>query len=582
MHIYKIEIDNFRNFKKFTWKPSPGVNILFGHNGSGKTNLAEALSLVFSANTYETYFSTSDYYMGDENKQIRIQVWLDDIANVPAAISEHLQHINENDEFLPDDTHGNSKAVLIYQLESGADRAMEWCFFQQTQQSYCKVQDRKAVDFIHIDANRQPTKEVGLQTRSTFYKMSKDTISSEIERISKEIIRFANENLSQSTVLNNYLGTLKKLGSIDIIDKYELLLKNPESSWNSSGFELGTSVGDAKLSFERQSKGIQNLFLLLLMKRRLEGSGIVFIEELEQNLEPKYQRYITNEYRKLSVGQLFITSHSPDIICNFEYDHIHSLSAEKAIQLQGELDIADVKDIHRVNKKDFISALMSTSVLLVEGDSEYESFPIYSYHCGNTLNKYDIEIIRIGGKGNFKQYIDIFKKFGKVVYVLLDDDIDAKSQINTASVTADAVFVSQCCYEDLIIPHITSIAGNLDELVPFSIVIDKLKAIKSYDHENAARKDSKKKAVRDYILQSGVDIEKIESYVDLCSFVPLIKYVLHDSLASAYFARSIASILIESGNCPSFFTALAEHLSPSGKKLAIYSGDYTNVFKLNG
>jgi len=70
-----------------------------------------------------------------------------------------------------DDTQGNGKAIIIYQLESGLDHTMEWSFYQQIQQSFCKIKDRRAIDFIHIDANRQPLKEVGLQTRSAFYKI---------------------------------------------------------------------------------------------------------------------------------------------------------------------------------------------------------------------------------------------------------------------------------------------------------------------------------------------------------------------------------------------------------------------------
>lgn len=318
------------------------------------------------------------------------------------------------------------------------------------------------------------------------------------------------------------------------------------------------------------------------MKKRLEGSGIVFIEELEQNLEPKYQRYITNEYRRLPVGQLFITSHSPDIISNFGYDRIHSLSSESAISLQCELVTTDIKDIHRVNKKDFISALMSTSVLLVEGDSEYESFPLYSYHCGNLFNKYDIEIIRIGGKGKFKQYIDMFRRFGKTVYVLLDNDADARSQLNNASRTATAVFISQNCYEDLIMSSIPAISGSLDELIPFPVIRDKLLSIASYDYENSEHKDNKKKAVNDYMTQNSIDATQISSYNDLCTYAPLLQYILHDSFASAYFARTIANLIIELGTCPAFFSKLADHLSPTGKKLDIYDNDHTNVFRLNG
>lgn len=43
MQIELIKLKNFRNYEELTLSPHPGVNILFGQNGSGKTNLLEAI-----------------------------------------------------------------------------------------------------------------------------------------------------------------------------------------------------------------------------------------------------------------------------------------------------------------------------------------------------------------------------------------------------------------------------------------------------------------------------------------------------------------------------------------------------------
>lgn len=43
MQIESIKLRNFRNYEELTLAPHPGVNILFGQNGSGKTNLLEAI-----------------------------------------------------------------------------------------------------------------------------------------------------------------------------------------------------------------------------------------------------------------------------------------------------------------------------------------------------------------------------------------------------------------------------------------------------------------------------------------------------------------------------------------------------------
>ncbi len=46
MQIEAIRLKNFRNFSELVAGPfSPGINIFYGPNGSGKTNILEALSL---------------------------------------------------------------------------------------------------------------------------------------------------------------------------------------------------------------------------------------------------------------------------------------------------------------------------------------------------------------------------------------------------------------------------------------------------------------------------------------------------------------------------------------------------------
>jgi len=43
MYLRDLELDNFRNFKEFSNSFAPGVNLIYGENGAGKTNLLEAI-----------------------------------------------------------------------------------------------------------------------------------------------------------------------------------------------------------------------------------------------------------------------------------------------------------------------------------------------------------------------------------------------------------------------------------------------------------------------------------------------------------------------------------------------------------
>ena len=44
--IENIEFNNFRNFKEFKISFHDKLNILFGNNGCGKTNILEGISLI--------------------------------------------------------------------------------------------------------------------------------------------------------------------------------------------------------------------------------------------------------------------------------------------------------------------------------------------------------------------------------------------------------------------------------------------------------------------------------------------------------------------------------------------------------
>lgn len=46
MHISRLRVRNFRNFRKAEFQFQEGVNALIGENGSGKTNAFYALRLL--------------------------------------------------------------------------------------------------------------------------------------------------------------------------------------------------------------------------------------------------------------------------------------------------------------------------------------------------------------------------------------------------------------------------------------------------------------------------------------------------------------------------------------------------------
>ncbi|NLN46990.1 MAG: DNA replication/repair protein RecF, partial [Clostridiaceae bacterium] len=54
MRVTRIELHNFRNYENLTLDVEPGINVFFGDNGQGKTNLLEAVYLCACARSHRT------------------------------------------------------------------------------------------------------------------------------------------------------------------------------------------------------------------------------------------------------------------------------------------------------------------------------------------------------------------------------------------------------------------------------------------------------------------------------------------------------------------------------------------------
>ena len=50
--ITDIHLQNYRSYKDNSFDISPGVNIIIGQNGSGKTNLLESIMMISKGSSY--------------------------------------------------------------------------------------------------------------------------------------------------------------------------------------------------------------------------------------------------------------------------------------------------------------------------------------------------------------------------------------------------------------------------------------------------------------------------------------------------------------------------------------------------
>mgnify|MGYP002622644886 CR=1 FL=1 len=66
MVIEKIELNHFRNYQQLSFEPHEGINLFFGKNGSGKTNLLEAIHYCALGKSHRVSQDTPVIFAGEK------------------------------------------------------------------------------------------------------------------------------------------------------------------------------------------------------------------------------------------------------------------------------------------------------------------------------------------------------------------------------------------------------------------------------------------------------------------------------------------------------------------------------------
>lgn len=75
MYVTKIHVEKFRNMPSLTLSPCPGINVIYGNNAQGKTNLVEAIWLFTGAKSFRGAKDREMVEIGAEQAQIHVEFW---------------------------------------------------------------------------------------------------------------------------------------------------------------------------------------------------------------------------------------------------------------------------------------------------------------------------------------------------------------------------------------------------------------------------------------------------------------------------------------------------------------------------
>jgi predicted ATP-binding protein involved in virulence len=359
MYIDKIELENFRGFKKLTLTLPKDLAVFIGINGSGKSSILDAIAILLSQLTKQwtnstqrssknTLELTEDDINVDDNLAAKITIFIKSelfpeawdwsvsidrrskkskVIGVPGSgIKYHLKKMNTS---LP--------AIIYYQVNRIISGTNSKTSSQKSSEqnsvnknAYSSFFANKMYDFkdffLWFEEEENYENEIRLRQNSSYKNPS-------LEVIRLVISMFLNTsfNANFTNLRVSRANTDRQLGFYKIIQPY-----------------LSIEKDSKELKLEQLSDGEKTLLIIICdIARRLamlnnqvedpqqirQGKGIVLIDEIDLHLHPKWQRQVIPSLIKTFPNcQFIVTTHSPQVLSKINKENIFILEDYQVVE----------------------------------------------------------------------------------------------------------------------------------------------------------------------------------------------------------------------------------------------------------
>lgn len=338
MVINKLTLTNFRAYTQAEFEFQQGLNLLVGINGVGKTSVLDALRVCMAiiypnltdARRGNISFVDSDIKIGADYLQVScdfshldidynlliVKRKENTIANKTTNIREQIIDVPDQEIITPkidtaDKNYSNSGNDPV-----GIFFSTKRSIVENTSVSKTVAQGGQAA--AHAEALSE-NRAFNLRLFTDWYRAQK-ALSIEDVQIGKNLTAI-------QSVVESFLPGFHNLRAEENDDK----------------FELWIDKNDMSLTVYQLSDGERGILAVAIeIARRLvlanpvseypvkSGDGVVFIDELDLHLHPKWQRTIVaNLMTTFPRLQFITTSHSPQIIPSLEPERIQIIEFEK-------------------------------------------------------------------------------------------------------------------------------------------------------------------------------------------------------------------------------------------------------------
>jgi len=469
MKLKRLWIDGFKNLNDFEldFSNSNGITVLIGNNGSGKSNILEAISAIFSdlyniqnSRRKKIDFSYKIEYIFNESL-ITIDVVQKNKSidyNFGRYIDDNLNRLNDSqiEQYLP------SNILMIY---SGDDvRILKQYYEPFTRKFQKSIREAQSI----------PTLPKMLYINSFFWTISllallKSDLDDNREFCKKilnnnsleniEILFGFNQKLIQAqTIFLNQLSndedektfTLEEFKSLEYLPAEKDLF-----------VQLTSMVGHKNKIKKLQivNDGIDTIYLSegekkqILIRASLEiladENTLVLMDEPDVNIHVANKVQIKTMLEEYPNRENILTTHSPTLTHSFDEKHINMIIDGK-IEDKNKQDIfAEISDgIWNYQEQNIFLSSTKDLILLVEGKHDKTHIEEAFRRLKSEYDDLDFDVFFADGANNLKQLVlgfstSDFDLNGKKIIAIFDDDDDGRkgrSQQNFKKVNDNEIY----------------------------------------------------------------------------------------------------------------------------------------------
>jgi putative ATP-dependent endonuclease of OLD family len=438
--VRKIEVENFRCLKSFTWKPSAGINCLIGPGDSGKSSILDAIDHCLGARR-NLQITDTDFYNLDVNQSIRVCVTLgdlDDKLKNGETYGFYLRGYDPKTGEIAEEPEVGLETVLTLQLTVASDLEPQWTLVSERASSQGQTRNLNWADRQRI----APTRLGVFSDHHLSWRKG-----SILNRISEERADASAALIAAAREMRTEFGEQAKeqlAVTLDIVTKAANELGIPVGAEVKAMLDAhSVSIGGGTISLHNEAgiplKGLglgsSRLLVAGLQRRASEHSAIVLVDELEYGLEPhRIIRLIDALGAKETTPplQAFITTHSPVAVRELSGNQLFVVREADGAHRANVVGIADdIQGTIRMSPE----ALLAPSILVCEGATEVglmrglDQFRIANGKQAITAR--GIGLVDGGGTNTFRR-ANAFLSLGYRTAVLRDSDAIITPQFERA------------------------------------------------------------------------------------------------------------------------------------------------------